>query len=408
MKTYAIDFETVYSKDVSLTTMGTWHYLRHPECDIYMASVVGPGIEWVGRPEEFDWARIDGHRWVAHNYAFDGVVIGRLRELGVIQSDVQPAEWNCTANLSVYHSGPRNLAGAAKQLLGLSLDKGMRNWMKGRTWGDAVAMNKADALMRYALQDSVACYQLWEKWSPEWPEFEQWLSKHTIEMGWRGVYVNEDLLEEGIRKLKQIKWQAEQGLPWFQGDNPKMSAVLFAKACREAGVEPPASTSEDDPRCAEWEDKYGDRIPWVKHMRNWRKANVVLKKMQTMHKRLRPDGTVPFGLLYGGAHTLRWSGEGGLNLQNNNRDPLLWTGEEFITPKEAKKLGIEPKVKVDVREVITPPPGKKFIISDLSQIEPRVLAWLCKDWEFLKLCASGMSPYEAHARLFMNWAAGYL
>jgi DNA polymerase len=44
-----------------------------------------------------------------------------------------------------------------------------------------------------------------------------------------------------------------------------------------------------------------------------------------------------------------------------------------------------------------------MIISDLSQIEPRVLAWLAGDWDFLKLVATGESPYVSHSRVSMGF-----
>jgi DNA polymerase len=55
-----------------------------------------------------------------------------------------------------------------------------------------------------------------------------------------------------------------------------------------------------------------------------------------------------------------------------------------------------------------PRPGKEFIISDLSQIEPRVLAWLCGDTVLLDQLADGVPLYEAHARATMGWTGGNL
>jgi hypothetical protein len=45
----------------------------------------------------------------------------------------------------------------------------------------------------------------------------------------------------------------------------------------------------------------------------------------------------------------------------------------------------------------------KMIVSDLSQIEPRVLAWLTKDKVALASMAAGDSPYVAHAKSTMDW-----
>ncbi len=83
MNTYAIDFETYYDKETSITTLGTWHYLRHQNADIYMVAIKGPGVDFVGPPKMAPWDKIEGGRWVAHNYAFDGSCVERLHELGI-------------------------------------------------------------------------------------------------------------------------------------------------------------------------------------------------------------------------------------------------------------------------------------------------------------------------------------
>ncbi|HAT60521.1 MAG TPA: hypothetical protein DCS60_07090 [Opitutae bacterium] len=51
---------------------------------------------------------------------------------------------------------------------------------------------------------------------------------------------------------------------------------------------------------------------------------------------------------------------------------------------------------------------KTFVISDLSQIEPRLTAFVAGDTAFLDLIGQGMSPYEAHARQTMGWTGGKL
>ena len=49
----------------------------------------------------------------------------------------------------------------------------------------------------------------------------------------------------------------------------------------------------------------------------------MLRVLETMRDRCRPDGSLPFSLKYFGAiATGRWSGDAGLNLQNFNREPL--------------------------------------------------------------------------------------
>ena len=58
---------------------------------------------------------------------------------------------------------------------------------------------------------------------------------------------------------------------------------------------------------------------------------------------------------------------------------------------------------MDFRSLFIAGPGKKFVIADLAQIEPRCMAKMCNDTASLELMAKGMSPYEVHARTTMGW-----
>jgi hypothetical protein len=377
MNTYAIDFETYYDKETSITTLGTWHYLRHEKADIYMVAIKGPGVEYVGHPKNAPWDKIDGHRWVAHNYAFDGSCIERLHELGITKA--KPKEFFCTANLSAYMGAPRNLAGASKQLLGIDMSKDPRAGMKGKTWNEVKDTEQGTAFKLYAAKDAQHCLDLYETFGDRMSAVEKFLSKHTIEAGWHGINVNTQMVDKGLNALDWIRIKAIEHMPW-KTDGDYTSDVLsvsgLAKACREAGIEVPPSTSEDDPGCQLWEETYGDKFPWVGAMRDWRKANMLLQKMHMLHRRRRPDGTMPFGLKYFGAHTGRWSGDSKFNLQNLPRDPCFG---------------------VDLRACLIPRLGKKFIITDLSQIEPRVLAWLAGNNALLEAVKNGYGIYEAFA-----------
>ena len=57
----AIDFETYYSKELSVTIQGTWNYIFHKDFDAYLLSVsTSTGLRWVGHPHDFDWSQISG------------------------------------------------------------------------------------------------------------------------------------------------------------------------------------------------------------------------------------------------------------------------------------------------------------------------------------------------------------
>ena len=83
-------------------------------------------------------------------------------------------------------------------------------------------------------------------------------------------------------------------------------------------------------------------------------------------------GTLPVPLHYYGAHTGRWSASkgSGLNLQNLKRGSFL-------------------------RKAIQAPKGYTLVVCDLSQIEPRVLAYLADYQPLLNIFASGQDAYAA-------------
>lgn len=389
----AVDYEVYYDDEVSIKTLGGYKYLQHPEADIYLVAIRSAEVDYVGHPSNAPWEKIAGLLWVSHNAAFDALVYQRLIGLKTVKPKFMPSDWQCTANMACYFAAPRNLAGAAKALLGEIANKELRNYMRGKRWAQAVEEGKADPLCNYAREDARLCRRLWEKWSDKWPEQERSLSQLTIEMGWRGVYADKERIDRGIKHLTSLMFLADQEIPW-SGDSdakgkpiPRLSPGRLALACREKGIPAPASVAKDSPECDEWLEKYGKDHPWVTALRTWRGANAVREKLRTIKARIQANGRVQYDLLYFGGHTGRWSSAAGLNLQNLAREEMYG---------------------VDIRACIIPEPGKKLIIADLSQIEPRIEAWIVKDTKFLDLCAQGMSPYEAHARISMNWTGGNL
>jgi DNA polymerase len=63
----------------------------------------------------------------------------------------------------------------------------------------------------------------------------------------------------------------------------------------------------------------------------------------------------------------------------------------------------EPVFGVDLRAKIVAPPNKKFVICDLSQIEPRCTAWLVGDSTSLAAMRAGYGVYEAFAKSAGVW-----
>ena len=138
----------------------------------------------------------------------------------------------------------------------------------------------------------------------------------------------------------------------------------------------------------EWVKENGDKISFVADMQNYNRINMHLKRLRSMQDRLTPEGKMSYNMKYFGADaTGRWSGDAGFNVQN--------------LPRESK-------YGVNIRNCISAADGNTLIVSDLSQIEPRLTAFLAGDTDFLELIKKGMSPYEAHARQTMGWTGGKL
>lgn len=387
-----IDFETYYDNECSVKTLGSTAYCNHPDFDAYLVSIVyrtspkggkpGKLIKWVGHPKDADWEAIGNKIWVSHNMQFDWTVFLWCAKKYKIK--VRPLAYHCTAALAAYLGAPRNLAGAAFHLLDIKLDKGIRDWMKGRTFQDAINEGKADALMEYALNDSVVGLQIYEKYIDQWPEEEIWLHEHTVMAAMNGMQVDVDYLNKAIKKLEKERFNIESGLPWMK-DNPDAKPTSIkglAETCRSLGIPPPKSTAEDSPERELWEAEYGDKYPWVKGMTSWRKCNGMLKKLRTLQMRIDSKGIFSFSIKYFGAHTGRWSGDAGYNMHGQARDDVF---------------GISQRNCLMARK------GYKLIVSDYAQIEPRILHWIVGDEEWLKLAATGVNIYQVHAAMYMGW-----
>lgn len=90
-------------------------------------------------------------------------------------------------------------------------------------------------------------------------------------------------------------------------------------------------------------------------------------------------GTLPVPLAYYGAQTGRWTASKGsaINMQNLKRGSFL-------------------------RKAIKAPKGCHLVVGDLSQIEPRVLAWLSDYDEMLRIFDSGGDPYAQFGAQMFN------
>lgn len=425
----SIDFETYYSDTYSVKGSSYWAYCHHEEFDPYMVSIYSTkrDVSFVGHPKDFDWSLIEDCIWVSHNSPFDRAVYESIVNHLKWVPAVRYHAWVNTADLARFLQVPGNLAGAVKDLLGRIRSKKIRSDMKGKKYLD-IPDEEKESWKQYALDDAVDCLELWETFSPKWPVQEQLASLQTSEMISRGVYVNREKLDQYTSVIKKAVDLAETSIPWF-GEPVKLkngkfkmskgrvvlkkpaSAIELAKYCRDNNVPVPPSTDVKDEAFQEWESKYGEEFPVVRAIQTWRKCNRLLRLFEEITNRIRADGRMEFPLCYfGGGNTGRWSGrpgevgDSGVNMQNMVKAKFFFDKDGFFigTSDELKKDDPRIALEMDYRSLFCPAPGKKMVVIDLSQIEPRVLNWLVDNYAFLEMCKK-TSPYQAHAELTMGW-----
>lgn len=395
----AFDTETFYNKEVSIKTLGNWAYTRHPQFECYLISVYDGKDSWAGHPKDFDSEKwLAGNVILSHNAGFDISVYQSLLEKGIL-SPVDIPEWHCTADMSAFLCGYRDLKNATKYLLGAELSKKVRGAAEGKNFAYFHAHPEEWREMRkYAVSDVYYCWKLWDLFSTDWPEFERRLSDAGVYSAMHGVMINWALLDSYRDAVSAALQEVRGKIPWVATGEPPTSPVSIAKACQEAGLSLPPVKYQDEEGYQRWLDDNAEKAPWVSAISEHRKVNKMLSFLDSVRVRRRTDDRIDAQLLYYGAHTGRWSGSlgeksAGINLQNLRKEPLV----------------LPDGTGVHQRHLFVPRLGYKFVIADYAQIEARVLNWLAGNTELLSLLTEqGMNIYEAHARSTMGWTGGVL
>ncbi len=393
----ALDFETYYDDDYSIRLTSPWGYVYDERFDAYLVAACGAPnasgdlFKWVGNPKEFDWSMCHGRLLLAHNAGFDGLVFKRLQERGVIPADVVPLGWACTADMAAFLRCKRDLASCVRIMLGRPRSKKVRADMRGKTYQDACAAGMEAALLQYGGDDADDCYELWAKFSDQWPESEQENSRIIREGGWYGMQADVERVEAGIKTLRDIRDNALMNLPWADShDDKPLSSAKLREQGRIDGIPVPASLSATSEDAQAWEDTYADQYPWVAAVRDYRRTNTFYSKVANLATGLDKNGVFHFSCKYHGAATGRGSGGsqyesgGKFNIQN--------------MPRKAQ-------FGVDIRGMLIARPGKLLVVPDYCQIEARYLLWAAGDKAFLEVLKREGNLYQAYAKMH-GWYNG--
>ena len=374
-----IDFETRWDKaDYTLSKMTTEEYIRDTKFLAFGACIHEYGTDrptqWYGGNElhrilsTYDWTRT---AVLAHNAQFDIAILEWVY-------GVHP----CFIFDSL--SMARALRGVevGNSLAKLATDFGLPP--KGRavysTDGLAeISPEIEHELAEYCKHDVFLCEEIFERLIKGYPAKELRLIDLTLRMFTNPMLVlDPDMLADALLAEKE---QREELLARLKIDESQLASNLkFAAILNELGVPTPYKKSKTT---GEQTLALAKTDALFQAMLNGDNEEVALLcearlKVKSTSERTRAQrfleistrGTLPVPLSYYGAATGRWTAARGsaINMQNLKRGSFL-------------------------RKAIMAPEGHVCVVGDLSQIEPRVLAWLADYDDLLHIFNAGGDPY---------------
>ena len=384
-----IDFETYWDTSIgfTLSKMTTEEYIRHESFKSFGACVHEYGsaepIQWFGDAELRDY--LNGIDWgrtavLAHNAQFDVSIMEWVY-------GVQPAFIFDTLSMA------RALRGVevGNSLAKLALD--FRLPAKGTAVYSTNGVHELDAalegeLSEYCKHDVFLCEEIFKRLVVSYPSKELRLIDMTLKMYTRAVLVlDPNMLTDAILEEKEKRESLLQKLGVEEtalASNPQFATILTAM-----GVAPPTKVSKTTGKEALALAK-NDAL--FQAMLNGEREDLALLcearlRVKSTTERTRAQrfldiskrGTLPVPLSYYGAQTGRWTASKGsaINMQNLKRGSFL-------------------------RKAIMAPKGHQLVVGDLSQIEPRVLAWLSDYTDMLDIFRAGGDPYAAFGSQMFN------
>ena len=250
------------------------------------------------------------------------------------------------------------------------------------------------ALVEYGGSDALECLELWERFSPEFPEIERQISSQKREATIRGVMVDVEYAKAALKELKRYHAEVVCDVPWFP-EKPVGSLPALRNAVIAMGIEPPKSFKKDDPGFLDWQKEHSD-IPFIAARQKAVAINMHSARIEGIIDSVDANGCSHPQFLFFGAHTGRDSGKSDSgksagNLLNLPRKPILQGDEHVFNGKG-----------VDIRGMYIARPGHKFVIYDYSQIEARFSLWLVDDTHMMEAMRREGNLYQANA-VMMGW-----
>ena len=379
MNIVTIDFETRWdSKEYTLSKLTTEEYIRDPRFKAFGACLHEYGseedIKWYNGDDlrealaQYDWTKT---AILAHNAQFDVAILEW-------KYDCHPAFILDTLSMARALRGVESGNSLAKLAADFRLPP------KGRAVHDTNGLQEITPeieaeLAAYCAHDVELCEAIFERLSVNYPAKELRLIDMTLRM-----YTRPMLLLDGGMLINAISQESSYRTELLERLNVKeedlASNPKFASLLESVGVEPPHKLSKTTGKQTLALAKTDALFQAILNGENEPAALLceARLKVKSTSERTRAQrfsdisrrGALPVPLSYYGAATGRWTASKGsaINMQNLKRGSFL-------------------------RRAIMAPEGYQLVVGDLSQIEPRVLAWLADYQDMLDIFRSGADPY---------------
>lgn len=404
-----IDFETYYDGEYSLKKMSTIEYVTDPRFEItglgiyaeYNEASVTQFINPKDVVSYIDTLKdLSNYTIVGQNLMFDCLILSR-------HFDIIPKYTVDILNLARHEDSQRHndLDNLCKYYKTSSL-KGDTSQFKGLTYKQ-MSPGIRKRLEEYNLNDVKVEHELFNILLPKLsnPETELRTADHTLKM-----YLNPrlsfdfDLATKLIQEMQQELENTINKAPIY-GDEPmpleiKLKFIRsnkFAKMLQDTLPEGEKLATKlgkkgEIPALSKTDEQFQALLIHPKQeVRDLAAARLAAKSWPTHIQRVEGmvaqakawGNKISVPLCYHAAHTARWGGTEGINLQNLPGVGRAGSGTNPVLSK--------------IRHLLIAPPGYALPIADLAQIEARVLAWFAGQEDLLKGFANGEDIYSEFA-----------
>lgn len=336
-----------------------------------------------------------------------------------------PEQWRCTMILAVQLGLPRALENVGPAL-GLSEEEQKKKTGKaliqyfckpckptrangGRTKNTRVnAPEKWELFKEYNVGDVAAEQAILERlkaFRPDDKEQALWSLDQVIND--RGVLLDVDMAEKIVSFDTQRSAELMEESQELTGLSNPNSLQQLKPWLKEHGL-PAESLRKDDVEDALQDPDLDGEVRRVLEIRQ-ALGKTSVKKYQTMIDIAGPDDRARGIMQFYGGHTGRWAGR---SLQPQNLARNTMPDDELDAARDLVKMGdfegLEmlfgepaPVFSQLVRTAFIPSPGNRFVVSDFSAIEARVIAWLAgEDWRLEVFRNDGDIYCESASRIY--------